>query len=165
MSQQKLLLALSICTLASLLPYFWEWKVCWGYLAPAYVPTRRTAFWARMFDLAVVFKERLSLLSLFTIITKENVPNNLPSNSSFPANYSKSGTCTMKIKFLLGKVLPSCAGTETSVFKPSQIIQYALSSHDFRGLIYTQKSCHTLHKGGSVHSGGTACAWPVSLSR
>ena len=28
----------------------------------------------------------------------------LPSNSSFPANYSKSGTCTMKIKFLLGKV-------------------------------------------------------------
>ena len=30
--------------------------------------------------------------------------NFLPSNSSFPANYSKSGTCTMKIKFLLGKV-------------------------------------------------------------
>ena len=81
--------------------------------------------------------------------------NNLPSFQLLP---TQSGTCTMKINLLLGKVLPSCAWTETSVFKASQIIQYALSSHDFRGLIYTQKSCHTLHKGGSVHSGGTACA-------
>ena len=113
--------------------------------------------------LFLVMEWKFNVTGLFTIITKENVPNKLPSNSSFPANYSKSGTCTMKIKFLTGKVLPSYAGTKTSVFKPSQIIQYALSSHDFRGLIYTQKSCHTLHKGGSVHSGGTACAWPVSL--
>ena len=80
--------------------------------------------------------------------------NNLPSFQLLP---TQSGTCTMKIKFLLGKVLPSCAGTETSVFKASQIIQYALSSHDFRGLIYIQKSCHTLRKGGSVYSGRTAC--------
>ena len=33
----------------------------------------------------------------------------------------------------------------------------------FLGSIQTQKSRHTRRKGGSDQSGGTACAWPVSL--
>ena len=85
------------------------------YLAPAYLPTQITAYWGHMFELAVVFMGLLGLKSPFTVVTMVKMCRTTfpPSNSSLPANYSESVTCTaqvVKMQLWLRKVLPSWAG-------------------------------------------------------
>ena len=68
-----------------------------------------------MFELAVVFMGLLGLKSPFTVVTMVKMCRTTfpPSNSSLPANYSESVTCTaqvVKMQLWLRKVLPSWAG-------------------------------------------------------